>query len=94
MQHAAQKSSVQIPLKITLVCITLKNQGCLGCRFLGLTSRAIAPLSTERLYGTLCSALTTGTAAVSPCGGVAGCSQPQHKGDSDSLIVLVLSNTS
>lgn len=63
VQNAVKMSSVQIPLKITLVYITLKKQGCLGCRFLSLTSRGIASQSTVRLYRTLCSALMKGTAA-------------------------------
>jgi len=50
-------SSVQISLKITLVYTTLKKQGCLGCRFLGLTARDIASQNTMRLYRALCSAL-------------------------------------
>lgn len=87
VQNAVKTSFVQTPLKITFVSITLKKQGCLCCRFLGLTSRDIASQNTVRLYGTLCSAVITGTAASSPLGR-GGRSfprpKPQHKGDSDS----------
>lgn len=57
MQNAVKMSSVKILLKITLVYITLKKQGCLGCCFLGLTSRGIASQNTVKLHHTLYPAL-------------------------------------